>query len=349
MKIGIVNDLAMAVEALRRAIALRPEHQVVWVAYDGVQAVKACAQETPDLILMDLVMPEMDGVEATRQIMTHTPCAILIVTVNVGANAGRVFEAMGYGALDAVDTPALGSSSARDGAMIMLSKIDRIGGLIANKSSEARVPESDTQVLRAFRENRLLAIGASAGGPGALATILSALPQDFGAAIVIVQHVDEQFASGMAEWLNTHSTLPVRVARTGDCPMIGQVLLAATSDHLILTASGRLGYTPDPIDYAYRPSVDVFFHSICRFWQYEAVGVQLTGMGSDGARGLKALRDKGCHTIAQDQASSAVYGMPKAAAALGAAVEILALERIAPRLTSIFCPVEPRAHMGGRR
>lgn len=343
MRIGIANDLPMAVEALRRAVALRPEHQVIWTAYDGAQAVAACATETPDLILMDLVMPEMDGVEATRQIMSKTPCAILIVTVNVGTNATRVFEAMGHGALDAVDTPAFGARNARESTAVLLAKIDLIGGQVAKAARAAGdtyqgpgllVPEPPSAPVS--RRGGLVAIGASAGGPAALATLLSGLPGDFPAAVVIVQHVDEQFAVGMASWLNTNSKLPVRVARAGDRPTVGEVLLAGSGDHLVLVAGGQLAYTPEPVDYVYRPSVDVFFHSICRHWPSAVVGVQLTGMGRDGARGLKALRDKGFHTIAQDQASSAVYGMPKAAAALGAATEILALPQIAPRLKNLI-------------
>lgn len=140
----------------------------------------------------------------------------------------------------------------------------------------------------------------------------------------------------MAEWLSQQSTLPVRLAKEGDRPTPGTALLAATNDHLTLTAADRLGYTPNPRDYVYRPSVDVFFQSVSRLWPGEAVGVLLTGMGRDGAVGLKALRNRGCHTIAQDQASSAVYGMPKAAAAIGAAVEILTLEHIAPRLIELL-------------
>ena len=169
-----------------------------------------------------------------------------------------------------------------------------------------------------------------------LATLLRALPKDFPAAIVIVQHVDEQFAAGMAEWLDRESALPVRVAREGDRPAAGSVLLAGTSDHLALKTIDRLGYTAEPIDYVYRPSVDVFFQSVSRMWRGDAVGVLLTGMGRDGALGLKALRNRGHHTIAQDQATSAVYGMPKAAATLDAAVDILPTDRIAPKLMEIL-------------
>jgi two-component system response regulator WspF len=336
MRIGIVNDLPMAVEALQRALALKPGHQVIWVARNGAEAVELCAKATPDLVLMDLIMPVMDGVEATRRIMAQTPCAILIVTVSVGSNASRTFDAMGHGALDAVDTPALGIGDASESATPLLAKIDTIRKLILDKNGgHAGMVRAGDRALSLHGE-RLVAIGASAGGPAALMTVLRGLPADFPAAIVVIQHVDEHFAAGMAEWLGQSSALPVRVACEGERPEPGAVLLAGTNDHLALKAPDRLGYTPKPVDYAYRPSVDVFFQSACRFWPGTVVGVLLTGMGRDGAVGLKALRNKGHYTIAQDQASCAVYGMPKAAALLDAAVDILALERIAPQLVNLF-------------
>jgi len=336
MKIGIVNDLPIAAEVLRRVLASRPEHQVIWVAVNGTEAVAACARQLPDLVLMDLLMPGIDGVEATRRIMADTPCAILIVTASVGANAWRAFEAMGHGALDAVDTPSLIAENASETGKALLAKIDIIGKLIGDKNGGSGAALRPRMGSPGKNGDRLLAIGASAGGPAALATLLSGLPRNFAAATVIVQHVDEQFAAGMADWLAQQSGLIVRVAREDDKPTVGEVLLAATNDHLVLKAPNRLGYTADPADYVYRPSVDVFFRSVCRFWPGEAVGVLLTGMGRDGALGLKALRNKGCHTIAQDRATSAVYGMPKAAATLDAAVDVLALDRIAPRLASLF-------------
>lgn len=336
MKIGIVNDLAAAAEALRRVVGLRPEDRVVWIAANGVEAVDLCQHETPDLILMDLVMPQMDGVEATRRIMASTPCAILVVTASVGANAGRVFEAMGYGALDAVDMPVLGVGDLRRSAAPLLAKIGIIGRLIQDRhGSNGKVQRGNGEESN-LRSSRLLAIGASAGGPAAVATLLGGLPKDFPAAIVIIQHVDPQFAPGMADWLSQQSGLPVRLAREGEHPVAGVALLAGTGDHLTLKSADRLGYTADPSDYVYRPSVDVFFHSVSRLWLGDAVGVLLTGMGRDGALGLKSLRDKGRHTIAQDQATSAVYGMPKAAVALDAAVEVLPLERIAPKLLKLI-------------
>ncbi|WP_457354554.1 chemotaxis-specific protein-glutamate methyltransferase CheB [Roseateles sp. P5_D6] len=332
MKIAIVNDLPLAVEALRRVLALKPEHRVVWVAENGAQAVQRCAELRPDLVLMDLLMPVVDGVEATRRIMAETPCAILLVTSNMGANTARVFDAMGHGALDVVDTPTLAGADPHAGAAPLLAKIEIIGKLIGD-SAPARVDAARSAARpRKSCPQPLIAIGASAGGPAALATLLHGLPADFPGAVVIVQHVDEQFAAGMAQWLGQHSTLPVRVAAEGDRPTAGVVLLAATNDHLRLVAGGCLAYTPIPREYVYRPSVDVFFHSACALWRGGVVGVLLTGMGRDGALGLKALRDQGHHTIAQDQASCAVYGMPRAAVALGAAVDVLPIDAIASRL-----------------
>jgi two-component system, chemotaxis family, response regulator WspF len=178
----------------------------------------------------------------------------------------------------------------------------------------------------------MVAMGASAGGPSALSAVLRALPPDFPAAIVIVQHIDPMMAKGMAEWLDGQTPLPVRVALEGDRAAPGRVLIAATSDHLVLKSPDRVGYTREPADYAYRPSVDTFFESVCRKWVGDAAGVLLSGMGRDGAKGLKALRDQGRYTIAQDEHTSGVYGMPKAAAKIDAAVDILPLERIAPAL-----------------
>lgn len=332
MRIAIVNDLPLAVEAMRRVLATAPQHQLAWVAADGVEAVERCGRDRPDLVLMDLIMPRMDGIEATRRIMAQSPCAILIVTADVETNAGRVFAAMGEGALDAVDTPLLGSRETRWGARPLLAKIDVIANLIGDGKADRR-SAADKPRLPA---QQLVAIGASAGGPTALATVLKGLPSSFPAAIVIVQHVDARFAPGLANWLSQHSPLPVKLASDGDRPSPGQVLVAGTDNHLVFKAGGQLGYTPHPVDQVYRPSVDVFFDSAARSWSGALVGVLLTGMGSDGARGLKGLRDLGHHTIAQDQATSAVYGMPKAAAALGAATDILPLDRIAVRLTELL-------------
>ena len=330
MKIAIVNDMPIAVEAMRRILALAPQHQLLWTAHDGEEAVALCRRERPDLILMDLIMPRMDGVEATRRIMADTPCAILVVTADVETNASRVFAAMGAGALDAIDTPLLGVKDLSAGARPLLAKIDVIGRLVhanAPAPSTARPKDKPTS---------LIAIGASAGGPAALATVLNSLPRDLPAALVVVQHVDARFAPGLVNWLGQHCVLPVVLAQEGDRVAQGQVLVAGFDNHLVLKSGAQLGYRSEPVDHAYRPSVDVFFDSAAHHWKQKLVGVLLTGMGSDGAQGLKRLRQLGHHTIAQDRATCAVYGMPKAAAALGAATEILPLEKIGTRLIKLL-------------
>jgi len=182
----------------------------------------------------------------------------------------------------------------------------------------------------------LVVIGASAGGPAALARVLSGLPGDFPGAVVIVQHVDAQFAAGLGQWLASHGKLPVRLVEEGDVPRAGLVLLAGRDFHLVLSDSGRLGYSRGAAECVYRPSVDLFFKSVALHWRHAAVGVLLTGMGRDGAAGLLALRERGFHTITQDEGSSAVFGMPKAAAELKAAVEVLALDKIAARLVNVL-------------
>jgi two-component system response regulator WspF len=330
MRIGIVTGSPIVREALQGALALRPDHAAVWTAADGTQAVAHCARETPDLVLMELAVPETSGIEATRRIMAATPCAILIVTASVAAQAAQVFEAMGHGAIDAVDAPIPTGGDRLDA---FLHKIDTLAKLVGTRKF---APNTFTDTWTISRRERLVAIGASAGGPAALMAILSGLPKDFPAAVMIVQHVDARFADGMADWLGRNSALPVRVAQEGDRPASGSVLLAGTNDHLRLVSRDRVEYTTEPSELAYRPSVDVFFSSVASHWSGEAVGVLLTGMGRDGAQGLKTLRDRGHYTIAQDQATSTVYGMPKAAVSLGAAVDILPLERIAPRLIDTF-------------
>lgn len=181
----------------------------------------------------------------------------------------------------------------------------------------------------------LIAIGASAGGPAALVRIITSLPGSFRSCLVIVQHVASPFAPALASWLGGQSALPVRIAEEGDLPAPGLILLAGRDRHLVMMNGGRLGYRIRPTDCSYRPSVDVFFESIVENWPCRATGVLLTGMGRDGARGLLRLREAGHHTIAQDRTTSAVYGMPKAAAELGAATEVVRLEQIGVRLHTL--------------
>ena len=333
MKIGIVNDVAMAAEALRRVVAASRVHEVAWVARTGKEAVRMCAENRPDLVLMDLNMPEMDGVEATRQIMQDSPCAILIVTAQPQDNVSQVFRALGAGALDVTATPVLLGGSGSDAEL--LAKIRTIGKLIRVSRTDSPTPRGTAERGPAAGSiSHLLAIGASTGGPGAIAKILAGWTPAPGTAIVVVQHIDANFAGHFAKWLGEQIAIPVRVIEDGDALEAGVVQVARTNDHLVMSASHRLHYDAHPLDYAYRPSVDVFFRCIAAHWPGEATGVLLTGMGRDGANGLLAMRQAGKATIAQDQASSAVYGMPRAAAEIDAAQRILSLDNIMGALRS---------------
>jgi two-component system, chemotaxis family, response regulator WspF len=333
VRIAIVNDMAMAMEALRRVLISVPGYRLVWVARDGAEAVEKCKQDTPDLILMDLMMPVMDGVEATRRIMAQSPCGILVVTATLEGHFAKVFEALGAGALDVVQTPFLAGNGQVNGRAALKFKLAALGRLVSGDSGQKPRGSAPAEPQTgSASSNRLIAIGASAGGPAALAAILGCLPRDFPAAIVIIQHVDPQFVPMMAGWLNEQSALSVGIARQGDRPKANTALIAGTNDHLVFVSPQSLGYTPEPLECCYRPSIDVFFESTIRHWKGEFTGVLLTGMGRDGARGLKAMRDAGSLTIAQNAATCAVYGMPKAAAELNAAVRILPVNEIANEL-----------------
>jgi two-component system response regulator WspF len=334
VRVAIVNDEPLAVEALRRALLSIPAYTVAWVARDGAEAVRRCAAERPDVVLMDLIMPVMDGVEATRRIMAATPCAILVVTGDVTRNTGKVFAAMGAGALDVVSTPTLSSGTRDASASALLGKIRLIAQLGVSYSPAIRTaPHRDGTPASA-----LIAIGASAGGPPAVAHVLRDLSPTLPAAVLVVQHVDAEFVDSMAEWFDSQCALTVRVATDGLEPLPGFVYLAAGDTHLIVKPDGRLGHQAEPLDASYRPSADVLFSSIARNWRGVAVGVVLSGMGRDGAVGLQELRASGARTIAQDKATSAVYGMPRAAVELKAATDVVPLSRVGPLICELLEP-----------
>lgn len=329
MRIAIVNDLRLAVEVLRRTVATIPGATVAWIAEDGKQAVEKCGQDVPDIILMDMLMPVMDGVEATRRIMAKTPCPILVVTATVEGNSSKVFEALGAGALDAVETPGIGAGASVERAEALVRKVNAIrmisGGKETGASARSSMPVStDTHLPTP----PMVAIGASTGGPMVLAKVLKALPKPTMWPVVIVQHVDIQFASGLASWLSGETGHQVRVATPGETLGPGRIALAATGDHLVIDSGGRLAYTPHPAEAVFRPSVDVFFESLTAPLVARGVAVVLTGMGRDGAIGMGKLRRVGWHTIAQDRETSVVWGMPGACVETGAAIEVLGADAI---------------------
>jgi two-component system, chemotaxis family, response regulator WspF len=238
---------------------------------------------------------------------------------------------MGAGALDVVKAPDFGDQGELRGAEPLLAKLRTAGRLLGHASGE--LPATSARSI-APPLPPLVAIGASTGGPQAILTVLSALPKPFAGAIVIVQHVDGEFSAGLASWLTETSGVRVELARPGSVPTAGLALLAGTEEHLIMGAGGSLRYTPTPRELPYRPSVDVLFGSLVQHWKTPGVAVLLTGMGRDGAQGLKKLRQAGWLTLAQDEATSVVYGMPKAAAQLDAASRVLAIGDIGNEVAS---------------
>lgn len=342
MRVAIVNDLAVACEALRRVLATEPSLSVAWIARDGAEAVECARRDRPDLVLMDLIMPRMDGVAATREIMRVAPCPILVVTATVSGNAALVYEALGAGALDAVNTPTIAAKGAIDGAAELVRRIRliaRVQGATAPQPPAAAATRSAVAVAsarpaatapfpaRAGAIPRIVAIGASTGGPRAIAAVLATLPRPMPFAVAIVQHVSSEFVAGFAEWLAAESRRSVRLARAGDRLAADDIVVAGEDRHLVITPEGAIAYSDEPRESLHRPAVDEFFSSLARH-AAPGVAVLLTGMGRDGAEGLARLRAAGWHTIAQDEASSVVWGMPGTAHRMGAAVETLPLEGI---------------------
>ena len=331
MRVGIVNDLAVACEALRRVVARDPSMSVAWTARDGAEAVECARRDRPDLVLMDLIMPRMDGVEATRLIMRESPCPILVVTATVTGNAALVYEALGAGALDAVNTPTFGPGAAVAGGEELLERMRRVG----RKQKPLAAPSAARPAAHAGPTAlpRVVAIGASTGGPRAVADVLAALPPSLDAAVIVVQHLSAPFMQGFADWLAAETRRGVALARPGHALRAGEVLVAGEERHLVVDGAGRLAYRDEPADHAHRPAVDELFASLAAYPR-AGVAALLTGMGRDGAEGLLRLRQAGWHTIAQDERTSVVWGMPGAAHQLGAAAETLAVGRIAPAIVA---------------
>ncbi|MEZ2345847.1 chemotaxis-specific protein-glutamate methyltransferase CheB [Terriglobus sp. RCC_193] len=334
MRVGIVNDLRIVAEMLRRTVAETEGFSVAWVAYDGEHAEMLHRADPADIVLMDLVMPGMDGADTTAKIMSIKPCAILVVTATVTGNRELVFRAMGNGALDAVTTPDLKDAASVAEFRRKLISVSRLVGQKKNgPPAKPTAPVHAPPISHRHGKVPVIGIGASTGGPQALATILRRLPAGFPAAIVIVQHLDCQFVPGLQRWLSQECALPIHLAKENEPVREGHVYLAETRDHLIISRGvdgyPHLHYTTEPEDSPYRPSADVFLNSLAALRHTDCVGVLLTGMGRDGAEGLLALRRNGAPTFAQDQASSVVFGMPRAALDMGAVEEHSSLSAIA--------------------
>jgi two-component system, chemotaxis family, response regulator WspF len=334
LRIAIVNDSALAIEALRRVV-VKGGYVVAWIAKDGAQAVAACKQDKPDLVLMDLLMPVMNGVESTRQMMVGSPCPILVVTATVDGNFTLVYDALGAGALDAVNTPVIGRAGNVEGDNELLRKIMMVRRLQGHRYELPATNPPPFVAANKVALPPLVVLGGSTGGPDAVAHILAALVGT-DAAVVIVQHIDKEFAGGLAAWLKEKTKFPTELAAKGAAPRAGVAYLAATNDHLVLTPAQQFDYVEEPKELHFRPSVDVFFESVARCWPRKSIAAVLTGMGRDGAAGIKLLKQKQWTTLAQDQKSSVVFGMPKAAIETGAITETLHIRDMGPRIVELL-------------
>lgn len=332
LRIAIVHHDLSVRNILRKVISAAPDYELRWLVGSGREALEQCRQNRPDLLLVDLALKDMDGARLVCEIMRKSPCAILLLTDEPDERAGKVFEAMGCGALDAVKTPSFPSSDVWGGGYL-LKKIAMLSKILARREKPGR--------LHLQRRNlpRLVAVGASTGGPKALAAIFSAFPADLQASVVVVQHLDLQFARGLSTWLDSQTRLPVRLIEEGMSPLAGQILIAGTNDHLVIGEDLAFHYISEPKEYPYRPSVNVFFESLNKYWPLRDVAALLTGMGRDGASGMAILKKAGWHTITQDQKTSVVYGMPAAAVEMDGSVESLPLEEIAGAILKKLSPV----------
>ncbi len=340
MRVAVVHDRPCARRSLE-ALLDGAGHRVLWTAADGLEAARRCAEARPDLLVLGWSGAGGQGPGEVAALVEAVGCPVLVVASSLDRDAPWVFQAMGAGALDAVPLPDACRPGAEGGAEL-LHRLRTLETLVAG-------PRPPPARARPELPGALLALGASTGGPRALAVILRGLGLDLRVPVVVVQHVDAQFAGELADWLRKQSGLPVRLAEEGEPPVAGTVLLAGRDAHLRLDPRGRLRYGPEPREEVYRPSVNVFFESLATHWPGSGVAVLLTGMGRDGARGLLALRRRGFHTIAEHASTCAVYGMPRAAVELGAAAEVLPLPRIAEAVRQALLRCQERHRLGRAR
>ena len=341
LKVLIVEDSVVVQEHLVHVLTSDPDIQVAGIASNGLDALQAVKQTDPDIITMDIHMPKMDGFEATRQIMESQPKPIVIVSGSYGAKeVAFSFKAMEAGALAVVPRPPgishpEYSASARE--LIQTVKLMSEIKVVARKAKTKRpltAPEAAPAPM-VHREIKVAAIGASTGGPVVLQQILSALPPDLPFPLLIVQHIAQGFTTGFAEWLAGASRFPLRIASQGEQPLPGHSYIAPDGFHMGVEGGPRIVLSKQARENGLRPSIAQLFRSVAQTFGPQALGVLLTGMGSDGAQELKLMRDQGAITVAQDKASSVIHGMPGAAIELGAATYILPPAGIAALLAAV--------------
>lgn len=356
VRVVVVEDSVTVRKRLLEVLSTDPDVEVVGEAGDGKQAIERCLECRPDVVTMDMMLPVMSGLAATEYIMAYCPTPILIVSAST--NRGelfRTYEALAAGAVDVLEKPR-GDEVDGDWEGRFLSRLKLVSRIRVITHLRARLRE--TRVLApvdpggvrlrtgARRAYAVVGIGASTGGPGAVVEVLQGMPSNFPLPILLVLHLGEPFGVAFAEWLDGRVEQRVAFATDGEPVRStgGRVSMAPPGRHLIVH-DGRIRLSMEPERHFCRPSVDVLFESIARDFGASAAGCLLTGMGRDGAAGLLEIRRAGGLTIAQDEATSVVYGMPREAVLLGAADHILPLGEIAPALAVLAVP----GMDGGRR
>jgi two-component system chemotaxis response regulator CheB len=341
-RVLVVEDSLTVRKRLVEVLSADPELEVVAEAEDGKRAIELCLALRPDVITLDMMLPVMSGLAATEYIMAHCPTPIVIVSAST--NRGelfRTYDALAAGAVEVVEKPR-GDDADESWERHFISTVKLVARIKVITHLRGRL-RRETPVTSIVMENgasaqhRVVAIGASTGGPGAVVELLRGLPSHFPLPVLLIIHVGATFATAMAEWLDGLSPLRVAFARDGErLPQIGdgRVILAPPDRHLLVSA-GRLRLSDEDERHSCRPSIDVLFESLAREHGAETIACLLTGMGKDGAAGLLALRRAGGLTVAQDESTSVVFGMPREAIALGAAERVLPIGRIAPTINEV--------------
>lgn len=350
IRVLIVDDSAVVRQTLKEVLSSDPEIDVVATASDPFVAAGHIREQLPDVITLDIEMPRMDGLTFLKKIMSQHPIPIVICSSLVGEGALSALQALEYGAVEIVAKPRLGTRQFLEDSRIMLCQAVKSAAVAhLHRLGPSHTPEPKLTAdailppaTRAMVETteKVVVIGASTGGTEALKTLLEALPAD-SPGIVIVQHMPELFTRAFANRLDGLCSITVKEAETNDSVIRGRALIAPGNHHLLLKRSGARYYVEvkeGPLVCRHRPSVDVLFRSAARYAGQNVVGVILTGMGDDGARGMLEMKQAGAVTIAQDEATCVVFGMPKEAIKLGAIDKVLPLQAVSGAIRSYACP-----------
>jgi two-component system chemotaxis response regulator CheB len=343
IKVLIVEDSRVTQEFLTYVLKSDPDIDVVGVVDDGINALQAVKEKHPDVITMDIHMPQMGGFEATRLIMENAPRPIVIVSASTGAkDVASTFQALEAGALAVVLTPpGIGHPDHEAAARELVQTVKLMSEIkVVRRFSHTVKPLSSVKTvvrnLKEAGEFQLIAIGTSTGGPPVLNKLLSLLPADLPVPLLIVQHISPGFTEGFVNWLSGTSGFPVHIAIHGQQLLPGHAYVAPDNFHMGIVSGFRIALNDHAPEYGVRPSAAYLFHTVAQVLGPHAIGVLLTGMGKDGARELLEMKNAGALTIVQDEASSIVFGMAGEAVKLGAAEYILPPEAIAAMLVSLL-------------